>query len=103
MDLLTAFAQLPELVRSFTQLQKDMADIKSRIDPHPDILTVPAIVERSGFSPNVVRSWINEGRRIPGTNRVEKLRIMDGITDGPYRIRWEEWRRWLALFPDIQA
>ncbi|RIV23645.1 hypothetical protein DYU11_11735 [Fibrisoma montanum] len=103
MDLLQALTALPELVKDFRQVRSDLKEIKSRVDAHPDILSVQAIVERSGFSQNVVRGWINDGRRIPGTTRVEKLKIIDGISDGSHRVRWQEWQRWLSLFPDIQA
>ena len=95
-------AQLTKLLKQ--TLATELEDFKAiASQQHPDILSVQAIVERSGFSQNVVRSWINEGRRVPGTGRIEKLKIIDGISDGSHRVRWHEWQRWLSLFPDIQA
>ena len=94
-------AQLTKLLKQTIAAELDA--FKAMAVPHPDVLNIQAIVERSGFSSDTVRGWILQGKRVPTTGRVEKLKVMDGISDGPYRIRWQEWQRWLSLFPDIQA
>ena len=80
-----------------------LAEIVSLIRPHKSVLTVSEIAADCGFSTETVRSWIATGRTCSGKAKKVKLKIIDGLTDGPYRVRWEAYREFLAQFPDVIA
>lgn len=66
------------------------------------ILSVKRVAELTGVSEGMVRDWIRVGRKVPGTGRTARLRIIDGLTDSGYRVRRNDLTEFLNYFPSIR-
>lgn len=96
-DLLALFS------RAMAPMAEELAQLRAQVGQHRDVLTVPEIAQLTGFSAATIRDWIKDGRPVPGKTRREYLRVIDGLAEGPHRIRRTEYERFMALFPDVRA
>jgi hypothetical protein len=109
MNALTQFSGTPDdlkamLTEVVNPLVIRIKELESKVGQKQDVLTIPDLSKLSGFSKNIIRSWITEGLDLSKNGKVVKIKLkpIDGISDGPYRIRWETWRAFLAQFPDVE-
>lgn len=107
MKQITTFECSPEDLRiiiseAIKPFVLELAELRAKVRQQRSVLTVAQIAEDCGRSADTIRTWIQKGRNPPGKSKKVKLKIVDGLSDGPYMIRWEDYQDFLYHFPSVQ-
>lgn len=78
-------------------------ELHKKIQPLPSLLSVARIAEDCSCSREYVRKWIVTGRKIPGKDRIIKLKVVSGLTDSLHLIRREDYEDFLDHFPSVRV
>jgi|GEM_PF-5861799 len=96
--------QLTQLVaQAVAPLISQVNELTAQVNGYRSILTVKQIADDCSKSTDTVRDWIAKGAVPPGKTKPVKLKVVDGLSGAGYMIRYEEYKRFLAQFPDIQV
>jgi hypothetical protein len=91
------------LSQAIAPLTAQVNELTAQVNGRRSILTVKQIADDCGKSVDTVRDWIAKGAVPPGKTKPVKLKVVDGLSGAGYMIRYEEYKRFLAQFPDIQV
>lgn len=108
MQVHTVYTGSPEDIattidRALAPLVDQIEELQRCLKPTPTILSINRIAEDCCCSRESVRRWIMIGRKLPGKEKVVKLKIVSGLTDNTYMIRREDYEDFLNQFPSIRA
>lgn len=78
-------------------------EVYRRVQPLPSVLSVGRIAQDCCCSRETVRRWIVEGRTLPGKDKIIKLKVIDGLTDGRHLVRRDDYESFLDQFPSVRA
>ena len=104
----TTFVGTPDDIRAavstalFPHLEM-LAEMYNRVQPLPSILSIKRIAQDCCCSRETVRLWIVSGRKLPGKDKIIKLKVIDGLTDGRHLVRRKDYESFLDQFPSIRA
>jgi hypothetical protein len=108
MQIHTVYAGSPDdiaavLNRALAPLIGQVEELNRRVKPLPSILSINRIADDCCCSRESVRRWIMTGRKLPGKDKVIKLKVISGLSDNTYMIRREDYEYFLDQFPSIRA
>lgn len=78
-------------------------EVYRRVLPLPSILSLTRIAQDCCCSITTVRKWTTEGRKLPGKDKIIKLKIIDGLSDAKVMIRRDDYEQFINQFPSIRA
>lgn len=80
-----------------------ITELHNKVQPLPSLLSVARIAEDCSCSREYVRRWILQGRKLPGKDKIIKLKVVSGLTDSLHLVRREDYEDFINQFPSVRA